>query len=178
MTPADVDRVIEIAESLREAPQWTRSAYLAALDPAASPARIALVAQDPSGAEALVDSIGVTRGLKPPPPSDMGFSAACGEDECGRIAGFLVASLLPPQAELELIAVALDFQRQGLARQLFAALASELGAALVTEVLLEVRASNHPALGLYRRLRFVETGRRTRYYRDPVEDAVLMRLRL
>jgi ribosomal-protein-alanine N-acetyltransferase len=145
MTPADLDRVIEIAESLRDAPRWTRSAFLTALDPAASPARIALVAEDAG---------------------------------TGALAGFAVASLLPPQAELELIAVAPQFQRRGLARQLFAALASELGAALVAEVFLEVRASNHPALGLYRRYGFLETGRRTRYYQNPVEDAVLMRLLL
>ncbi len=51
----------------------------------------------------------------------------------------------------------------------------------VTEVILEVRASNQPALGLYRRLGFVETGRRPGYYMDPpepAEDAVLMRLGL
>jgi ribosomal-protein-alanine N-acetyltransferase len=42
--------------------------------------------------------------------------------------------------------------------------------------MLEVRASNHPAIGLYRRLGFAETGRRKRYYRDPMEDAVQMRL--
>jgi hypothetical protein len=31
----------------------------------------------PSGAEALADSIGLTRGLKPPSPSAASFSAAC-----------------------------------------------------------------------------------------------------
>ena len=69
-------------------------------------------------------------------------------------------------------------QRHGLARRLFAELAAELGWAKITEILLEVRASNDSALGLYRCLGFVETGRRPRYYQDPVEDAVLMRLRL
>jgi hypothetical protein len=31
----------------------------------------------PSGAKAHVDSVGFMRGLKPPPPSGMSFSAAC-----------------------------------------------------------------------------------------------------
>jgi hypothetical protein len=31
----------------------------------------------PSGAKALLDSAGFMRGLKPPPPSGSGFSAAC-----------------------------------------------------------------------------------------------------
>ena len=94
------------------------------------------------------------------------------------IAGFVVASLIPPQAELESIAIAAEYQRRGLARQLFSALATELRAALILELILELRASNHPALALYHRLGFVESGRRTRYYHDPVEDAVLMRLPL
>lgn len=94
----------------------------------------------------------------------------------GVLAGFAVASLLGAQAELEAIAVANPFQRRGLARRLFAALTAELRAAQATETILEVRDSNQPALALYRRLGFLETGRRARYYRSPVEDAVLMRL--
>jgi ribosomal-protein-alanine N-acetyltransferase len=39
---------------------------------------------------------------------------------------------------------------------------------------LEVRASSEAARGLYRALGFVEQGRRRGYYREPVEDAVLM----
>jgi ribosomal-protein-alanine N-acetyltransferase len=94
------------------------------------------------------------------------------------IAGFTVASLIPPQAELESIAIAAELQRRGLARQLLSVLATELRADQIQEMILELRASNHPALALYRRLGFVESGRRTRYYHDPVEDAVLMRLPL
>jgi [ribosomal protein S18]-alanine N-acetyltransferase len=94
------------------------------------------------------------------------------------IAGFAVASLIPPQAELESIAIAAELQHRGLARRLFSALAAELRAAQVAEVILELRASNHPALTLYRSLGFVESGRRIRYYHDPVEDALLMHMPL
>ena len=92
------------------------------------------------------------------------------------VAGFAVASLLPPQAELESIAVAAASQRRGMGRRLFGALMIELKQAGATELLLEVRASNLAALGFYRALGFIETGRRPRYYADPVEDAVLMQL--
>jgi ribosomal-protein-alanine N-acetyltransferase len=151
MSPEDLDRVMEIAESLKDAPHWTRANYVAVLDVdskqdanrAAAPPRIALVAE-----------------------------------EGGKVAGFAVASLLPPQAELEIIAVEAHFQRRGLARRLFTELAGKLGLARVTEVILEVRASNQPALGLYRLLGFVETGRRPCYYHAPADDAVLMRLGL
>ncbi len=98
-----------------------------------------------------------------------------------RLMGFVVASLIPPQAELEIIAVDTHFQRCGLALRLFVELAGRLAPAEVTEVILEVRASNQPSLGLYRRLGFVETGRRPGYYTnppEPPEDAILMRLEL
>ena len=145
MSPEDLDRVMALAASLKEAPRWPREAYRAAMAPDASPMRVALVA-------------------------DGGWT--------GTVMGFVVASLMPPQAELELIAVEAQFQRCGMARRLFVELAGKLRLAGVTEVILEVRASNQPALGLYRRLGFAETGRRPRYYHDPEEDAVLMRLGL
>jgi ribosomal-protein-alanine N-acetyltransferase len=100
------------------------------------------------------------------------------ETGSGVLAGFAVASLIPPQAELETIAVAPEFQRRGLACTLFSNLTQELREARISELILEVRASNLPALGLYRRLDFAETGRRPLYYIDPVEDAVLMCVQL
>jgi ribosomal protein S18 acetylase RimI-like enzyme len=145
MARADLDRVIELALSLRAAPHWPRSAYLAALDPDAAPPRIALVAED---------------------------------EETGAVQGFAVAGLLPPQAELETIAVAPEVQRRGLGRRIFIAMADELRKALVTEVMVEVRASNSPALTFYRAQGFLITGCRPRYYADPIEDAVLLDLRL
>jgi [ribosomal protein S18]-alanine N-acetyltransferase len=145
MVAADLDRVIAIAESLPDAPQWARLIYLKALDPDSTPRRIALVATGPTPAE---------------------------------IAGFTIASLLVPQAELETIAVSAASQRHGLGRRLFSALAGELKRAGANELIIEVRASNAPALAFYRSLGFVETGRRPRYYVDPVEDAVLMHLSL
>ncbi|MFB3788154.1 MAG: ribosomal protein S18-alanine N-acetyltransferase [bacterium] len=45
-------------------------------------------------------------------------------------------------------------------------------------ITLEVRESNTAAREFYRKLGFEETGRRVRYYRKPVEDALILRLRL
>jgi ribosomal-protein-alanine N-acetyltransferase len=61
---------------------------------------------------------------------------------------------------------------------LFSALKSELRHQGVREVMLEVRAGNKAAQGFYRFLGFAEEGRRPAYYADPVEDAILMRLRI
>ncbi|MGB8260217.1 MAG: ribosomal protein S18-alanine N-acetyltransferase, partial [Terracidiphilus sp.] len=92
------------------------------------------------------------------------------------LAGFAVASVLAPEAELETIAVAPAWQRQGVARQLLAALLGALARAGAQELRLEVRASNLPALALYRAAGFREAGRRPRYYANPEEDALLLRL--
>ena len=100
------------------------------------------------------------------------------DPETGVVVGFAVASLVGPQAELETIAVAAEGQRRGVARRILAALAEELKQSQVREITLEVRASNQPALAFYRSTGFNETGRRMRYYVDPVEDAVLLSLGL
>jgi ribosomal-protein-alanine N-acetyltransferase len=148
MTAADVTRVLEIAASLPESPHWPKSAYLDALNPESTRRRIALVA------------------------AGSGLVGPC------QVEGFAVASLLPPQAELESIGVAAGSQRRGLGRRLFDALLSELRTAGVLEITLEVRASNHAAQAFYRRAGLSQTGTRRAYYADPVEDAALMRLDL
>lgn len=104
--------------------------------------------------------------------------ALVAEPDSGSLQGFAVASLLPPQAELESIAVSSESQRQGVGRKLIGALAGELRQAGVRDLWLEVRASNQAAQSFYRSLGFAETGRRRAYYADPIEDAVLMLLNL
>jgi len=94
------------------------------------------------------------------------------------VAGFVIARHTPPEAELESICVATAFQRCGVGWRLMKALFEALGRAGVKRLYLEVRDSNAPALALYRRLGFVETGVRRGYYANPREDAVLMELKL
>lgn len=92
------------------------------------------------------------------------------------IAGFGIVGLTPPEAELEIIATAALFQRQGVARRIFTRLTALLRGEGVTEVVLEVRPSNLPARSFYESQGFVACGCRKGYYAQPVEDAVLMRL--
>jgi [ribosomal protein S18]-alanine N-acetyltransferase len=145
MRAADLEHVITISASLKQAPQWPRTAYASMLNRDATPRRIALVAED---------------------------------QESRAVAGFAVASLLVPQAELESIAVAAEHQRRGIGRKLLAAMVEEMKAGAASEFILEVRASNEGALGLYRSMGWSEAGRRQRYYVDPEEDAILMSLGL
>jgi tRNA threonylcarbamoyladenosine biosynthesis protein TsaB len=100
------------------------------------------------------------------------------DGQSGAIAGFAVASVMAPEAELEAIVTASAHQRRGVARELFSAIKSELRRQGVQDVILEVRAGNKAALGLYSFLGFMEEGRRPAYYAEPVEDGILMRLRI
>ena len=65
-------------------------------------------------------------------------------------------------------------QRRGLGRRLFDALVTESALRAASKVVLEVRASNHVALGFYRSLGLAKQAFGRAYYTDPVEDAVLM----
>ena len=94
------------------------------------------------------------------------------------VVGFTVASLIAPEAELETIAVVQERQWQGIGGQLLLALVRELEAVGMTELHLEVRSSNRPAVRFYESKNFKRIGVRSRYYTDPEEDAVLMCLAL
>ncbi len=190
MSRTDLDRVVEIAQSLKDAPHWPLAAYLPALDAKTVPTRVALVAESlvgevseklSSGAKAQAEIEASTargpEGTRSCPDAQC-LSEASKTANLGVIAGFAVAMVVGPQAELETIAVAAEGQRRGVGRLLFADLAEKLKLERAEEIYLEVCASNGPALGFYRSLGFRETGRRPRYYTDPVEDALLLALRL
>jgi ribosomal-protein-alanine acetyltransferase len=181
MRAADVDRALEIASNLTEAPHWTRSAYLVALDPLAVPLRIALVAEA-GEPQLLIRQEKSDIAFPPFPAKDAGKDGARRQylvaGSIGRLCGFAVASVVGEESELESIAVSADCQRQGVGRQLLAALAAAARKAGACAMLLEVRASNAPALGFYQSLGWSECGRRPRYYADPDEDALLLRLPL
>ncbi len=90
-----------------------------------------------------------------------------------RVVGLVALSVHPPEAELELIAVRPEWQGRGWGGGLLEAALHEARRLAVETVHLEVRAGS-PAVRLYGRHGFVETGRRVRYYSQPTDDAVLM----
>jgi ribosomal-protein-alanine N-acetyltransferase len=72
------------------------------------------------------------------------------------------------------VAVAPAHRRRGLARFLLLFALGRAAREGAVRALLEVRAGNREALGLYAALGFAPCGRRRGYYRDPVEDAVVL----
>ncbi|HEM3201924.1 acetyltransferase [Streptococcus suis] len=86
------------------------------------------------------------------------------------LVGFLAVQTVLDEMEILQIAVKADFQRLGIASQLMAAVMDWEG-----DIFLEVRESNSAAQALYTRRHFTKIGKRKDYYRNPVEDAVLMK---
>jgi [ribosomal protein S18]-alanine N-acetyltransferase len=101
-----------------------------------------------------------------------------GRDVNAGILGFLVASHVAPEWELENIAVASSARRKGIGKRLLSALLAAARETNSDSVFLEVRESNAAARTLYEKAGFEQTGRRKSYYSDPVEDAVLYRMTL
>jgi ribosomal-protein-alanine acetyltransferase len=92
----------------------------------------------------------------------------------GQGIGFLVARNLGPEWELENIAVLPAFHRQGVGRALLSALLAQARARQAERILLEVRASNQPAIRLYNSSGFQLLARRGNYYQNPNEDALIL----
>ncbi len=98
---------------------------------------------------------------------------ALGED--GAPLGYAVQSTVLDEGNLDNIAVAPAYRRQGVADALLSVVTG-FGREHLSRLMLEVRASNAPAIALYEKYGFAAVGRRKNYYDAPREDAVLMTL--
>ena len=93
----------------------------------------------------------------------------------GQVAGYIGSQTVCNETDMMNVAVHPNFRRRGIAEALIVALVEELKAMESTCLTLEVRASNAPAIALYEKLGFSEIGRRKNYYRNPKEDALILR---
>ena len=89
------------------------------------------------------------------------------------VQGFVVGRNLGPEWEIENIAVASSAQRRGLGKRLVQELLDLARSRGAQAVFLEVRESNRAARALYSKMGFIESGRRTCYYHNPEEDALV-----
>ena len=89
--------------------------------------------------------------------------------------GFLSARVSAQELHINNIGVHEAARRRGVGNALMqAAVAAAIGQG-ARAAILEVRAGNVAAQSLYRRYGFEVVGRRRQYYREPPEDALLMR---
>jgi len=92
------------------------------------------------------------------------------------VAGYLVAHYASDFGEILNVAVHPDQRRHGIGWALVEDVLWRFAAEGVGLVFLEVRESNTAAQRLYQRMGFEAVGRRSGYYREPKEDAVVMRI--
>jgi ribosomal-protein-alanine N-acetyltransferase len=88
--------------------------------------------------------------------------------------GYLCGSIVAGEFYISNIAVDPRMRRRGIGKALLRSALEEASRHGARTASLEVRVSNRAAQSLYRNLGFAETGRRRRYYTDPVEDAIIM----
>jgi len=108
-----------------------------------------------------------------------GSTCLLAADRAGeRPVGFLLARSVAEEVEILNLAVAPGCRRRGTGRRLVGAALARAQARGARQCWLEVRTSNEAALDFYRALGFVEGYRRRGYYRNPVEDAIVLVRRL
>ncbi len=93
----------------------------------------------------------------------------------GAVVGYVIARIVARQGEIANIAVAPSHRGTGIGGQLLDAAIVASDAGQCEAVWLEVRVSNDAARRLYTSRGFELIGRRKRYYRLPVEDALVLR---
>ncbi len=100
------------------------------------------------------------------------------EDAVEGVIGYAVLWCILDQGELANVAIASRMRGRGLGRTLLGRVLDIGRERGVETVFLEVRESNAPALGLYRRFGFAEVGHRRGYYDHPKEDARILMAKL
>ncbi len=112
--------------------------------------------------------------------SPQGVSRALAAWHGDNLAGFLIYSRIVDEISILNLAVDPSQQGQGRGRALLKGLVAIALQQGVRRLLLEVRLSNFPAIGLYRQAGFIVDGVRKDYYphAEGAEDALLMSLAL
>ena len=91
------------------------------------------------------------------------------------VAGYIGSQSVMGESDMMNVAVAPEHRRRGVGEALVSALAEVLKEQGNESLALEVRASNMPAIALYEKLGFAQVGRRPGYYRNPREDALILK---
>ena len=91
-----------------------------------------------------------------------------------RVIGFCAFWRILDEFHLNNLAVLPEVRRQGVGSALLGRVLAEAARMNARRVTLEVRRSNEAARQLYERFGFSVAGVRTRYYREPEEDALIL----
>ena len=92
-----------------------------------------------------------------------------------KVVGYVGSQTVLGETDMMNIAIHPDYRKQGIATELISALIEALNERGSHSLILEVRASNEPAKSLYLKMGFDVVGVRKNYYRNPREDALILR---
>ena len=95
--------------------------------------------------------------------------------EDGEVVGYIGSQSVLGESDMMNVAVHPDHRRKGIAQSLVQTLSMDLKERNNVCLTLEVRASNESAIALYEKLGFQQVGLRKNYYRNPKEDARILR---
>lgn len=96
-------------------------------------------------------------------------------EEDGQVLGYVGSQTVLDETDMMNVAVSAQARRRGIAQALVEALVIRLKQRGSRCLVLEVRASNAPAIALYEKLGFRQVGRRHNYYSHPKEDGLILR---
>ena len=91
------------------------------------------------------------------------------------VVGYVGSQTVLGETDMMNIAVHPDYRKQGIATELIQTLIDTLSKQGSHSLMLEVRQTNEPAKNLYKALGFETVGIRKNYYRNPREDALILR---
>lgn len=95
------------------------------------------------------------------------------DDEC--VVGYVGSQTVLGGADMMNLAVLPEYRKQSIGETLVRTLVERLRAKGAISLSLEVRQSNQPAICLYEKLGFTQVGVRPNYYRNPKENALILR---
>lgn len=95
--------------------------------------------------------------------------------QAGHVVGYVLGWFAAGDGEIANIAVAREARGKGIGGRLLDEAIMTAQATGAVTIHLEVRESNLPAQALYASRRFTPVGRRRGYYREPPEDAIVLR---
>ena len=98
--------------------------------------------------------------------------------EGDKVVGYVGSQTVIDESDVMNIAVHPDYRRQGIGEALLETLADALREKGSRGLTLEARVSNTPAVSLYEKAGFRQVGLRKNYYRNPKEDALILRKEL
>ena len=94
------------------------------------------------------------------------------------IEGFIIFRKIEDIIEINNISVRERSRRKGLATLLMMYLIDTAERESVASVFLEVRESNNKAINFYRKFKFEQISIRKNYYKDPIENALVLNLKI